>query len=244
MFDELIPPQNDIVKWNPNEKVVGIVGVAPYATVDFYRKLLEFCPAQKDWEFLRVIVDFNTKIPSRGRCLDLNETNPSPYIRQNLIKLYNYGARVLAVPCNTAHYFYEEYTKDLGFPVVNMIEATSKKILSAEDSIRKVGILASAITTKNKLYEKYLNPYHVEVLSLPEEQEIINRIIGNVKRGTQTTQDSKSLADLLNSLQQKGAEGIIIGCTELSAVLPGVTNSFRIFDSNEILARTCYELAK
>ena len=55
------------VFWDPEEKVVGVLGLAPQATYDFYCKFVEANPAEKDWEYVRVIMDINTKIPSRGR---------------------------------------------------------------------------------------------------------------------------------------------------------------------------------
>ncbi len=87
-------PMNDVYRWDPAEGVIGVLGVAPAATADFFRRITALIPARKDWEHVRVIIDSNPKLPSRGRHLELGETDPSPYLRE--------GIRGLAHPVTRA----------------------------------------------------------------------------------------------------------------------------------------------
>lgn len=143
---------------SPREKVVGVLGLAPYATADFYRKLLESTPAKKDWEHVRVLIDGNCKIPSRGRHLELGEEDPTPHIREAIVGLGRQGADFVVIPCNTAHYFYEGFTRGIDVKVPHMIEETARAVRQRLPEIRRVGLLASKITTTFKLYDRFLGP--------------------------------------------------------------------------------------
>src|SRR4051812_28423752 len=102
----LIPPRSENVWWPDDERVLGVLGVAPAATADFFVKLTSLTHARKDWEHVRVLIDSNPKIPSRGRHLELGETDPSPYLREGIEALLAQGAALVALPCNTAHILY------------------------------------------------------------------------------------------------------------------------------------------
>ncbi len=235
---------NKEVYWDSNEKTIGILGLAPYATANFYQCIIDATTAKKDWEHIRVLIDNNPKIPSRGRCLELGETNPSPYIRDAIIRLHKYGADFVIIPCNTAHYFYDEFTKDLEIHVPNMIEETSKYIVKNFENIQKIGLLSSRTTVKYHLYEKFLSPFNIKLITLPEEQNKISEIIEQVKIGNDGVVTKKNINVIINKLILKGAEGIIVGCTELSLIINERDFSIPIFDSNKILAKICVELAQ
>jgi aspartate racemase len=98
-----IKPLGGEVDWPIDEGTLGIVGVAPWATLEFCKVLYTRVLATKDWHYPRVIVDINTKLPSRGRYFQLGETDPSPAIKESISELHLQGATVVVVPCNTAH---------------------------------------------------------------------------------------------------------------------------------------------
>ncbi len=90
-------PMNEVVHWPRSEKILGVVGVAPAATLDFYQKLSER-KVEKDWQHLRVIIDVNPKIPSRGRHFDLGETDPVPFFQKSIASLEFQGADIVVIP--------------------------------------------------------------------------------------------------------------------------------------------------
>ena len=82
------PPGGD-VNWPEDEGTLGIVGVAPWATINFCKLLYGLIKAEKDWHYPRIIADINTKIPSRGRYFQLGETDPSPAIAMTIFLFSN-----------------------------------------------------------------------------------------------------------------------------------------------------------
>jgi len=232
------------VYWDPNEQTIGILGVAPYATADFYNKVLDATPARKDWEHIRVLIDNNPKIPSRGRAIDLGETDPSPFIRDAIIELGRRGADFVAIPCNTAHYFYERFTRGVEIPVLNIIEETVSYILTNQPQLKKMGIMASRITTHYKLYDRFLVKEGADVISLPEEQGAITEIIESVKVGDRGPAIREKTRSIATKLVGRGAEAIILGCTELSIVFGRGDLPVPVYDSSEILAKECVRRAR
>jgi len=236
--------KNNGVYWNPNEKVVGVLGLAPQATYDFYHKFVAANPAKKDWQYIRVIIDVNTKIPSRGRCLELGETTPVPQMRSAILNLNKAGADFVVIPCNTAHYFYDDVVRDLGVPVMNILEETYKCVMKLRPKIKKLGLLASRNTVKFRLYEKFFDKVNVRIMTPQSEQEAVYQAIETVKSGRLYVKTKNEMKYLCEGMVAKGAEGIILGCTEISLIIREGDLEVPVYDSNEILARAAVRKAQ
>ncbi len=224
--------------WNKKEKKIGVLGLSPYATIDFLRKLADVTPAKKDWEHIRVLMDLNTKIPSRGRALDLNEEDPTKYMNEAIKSLCQYGADLIIIPCNTAHYYYKGFTADINVPVLNIIEETSSYIKHEFQEIRRIGIIASLNTVKYKLYDEFLTDFGIEVLR-PKNQREVSDIIEEVKIGNDGYETKLRAKVIAQELIDEGAQGIILGCTEIPLIITQNDLSVPSFDTNQIIAKSC-----
>lgn len=239
----LQPPMNEVVHWNANEGVIGVVGVAPAATADFYAKLIRLTPVRKDWEHVRVLLDSNPKIPSRGRYFELGETDPVPFIRQSIEGLMVMGATIIAVPCNTAHILYKRYTKDLSVLVPNMIEVTARAVFKACKKIpQTVAVFASRLTQEFHLYNEILGQNKITVLDTAIHQEEISALIEKVKQGLMSEILKYQLGKIFSAYIK--ADAFIIGCTELSLLIQDNFNGIPIIDSNTALAESCLALSQ
>ena len=229
--------------FSQTKKIIGVLGLSPYATIDFLRKLADVTPAKKDWEHLRVIMDLNTAIPSRGRALDLGEEDPTSYMKEAIKRIAKNGANIIVVPCNTAHIFYSRFTEGIDIKVLNIIEETSNYILAKNSCIKKVGVIASKNTVKSELYNKFLSKNTVEVIA-PENQAEVSAIIENVKIGLDNEETKNRAIKVAQGLIERGAEGIILGCTEIPLLIGDDDLSVPSFDSNKILAQACVRLSQ
>lgn len=239
----LQPPMNNSVQWNTEEKIIGVIGVAPAATADFYTKLIRLTPAKKDWEHVRVIIDSNPKIPSRGRFLELNETDPTPFIQQSIIKLAEMGADIIAVPCNTAHILYERYALLNTVMIPHMIEVTLKESLNVcKHFSQGVAVFSSRLTQAYGLYEKVFNKKDIPVLDTSQHQTDISSLIEAIKQGHPLKALKQKMIKLLSAYTH--ANIIIMGCTELSLLAPNLFEHIPIIDSNLALAKECLRLSK
>ena len=90
------------------ELVIGVVGgMGSYATVDFFRRLVDAFPAEKDWERPRIVIDNYTTIPSRVRAVLYHEREEElmDCLYSSIRNLIDIGANKIIVSCNTAHIF-------------------------------------------------------------------------------------------------------------------------------------------
>jgi len=224
------------------EKIVGILGgMGPFATADFFNKILELTPAKKDWEHLHILIDNNVKLPSRTRALLYNEASPAPGIIEGINKLASIGADFVAVPCNSAHYFYDEVVSKIKIPWLNMIEITGKKVLEVG---KKPLVFGGYATIKKRLYDKYIS----EAQYLDEkENEFIYQVIEEIKLTASLSQNTKNrLEEIIKENKEKyGIDCLLFVCTELPVVYKEKTLcNLPIIDSSLEYARATIKFAK
>ena len=122
------------------EKIIGIIGgMGPEATVDFMNRIIRATPAKDDIDHIRLIVDNNPKIPSRMKAiLEQTGEDPTPCLVEMARKLADWGADILTIPCNTAHYYYQIIKDAIDIPVLNMIELTVDAVIKDHPDIQTV----------------------------------------------------------------------------------------------------------
>lgn len=197
------------------KKVVGIIGgMGPLATVDLFRKIVVNTKAACDGEHIRILVDNNTNIPDRTKAILAGGANPVRELTSSACKLEEMGADFLIMPCNTAHYFHEEVQRAVSIPVLNMIRITCDSLI--KQGIKKAGLLATDGTIKSGIYHKVFEDSGVELIQ-PEDDEqsaIMDMIYSGVKAGRSDYDASKANC-VMARLVDRGAQALILGCTEL-----------------------------
>lgn len=213
-----IKPIAGPTSWPSDEGVIGVVGVAPWATLAFLDALYRRVKVTKDWHFPRVISDINTKLPSRGRHLDLGERDPSPFILESIEELAEQGATVVVVPCNTAHILFERWAKSPPVPVPNIVDVSVEAI--KKTGARKIATFSSGPVYRHSVYENALERAGLEPARLSEEEvALVGQAITQVKsEGALGAAMNADLLELLGRKRDEGVEGLIIACTELGAV--------------------------
>lgn len=223
--------------WPAEQGTLGVVGVAPWATLDFLRALYARVPAVKDWHYPRVIADVNTKLPSRGRHLELGEVDPSPLIAQTVAELAAQGATVVVVPCNTAHLLYDRWAANSPVPLPHIVEHTAREL--AVGGARRAVALSSRALRRSGLYERCFADHGLQPVALHEAgADLVAQAIEAVKRAGRVGDAlEQQLAALLRDLARDGVDGVALGCTELAALLPLCRDAGLLaVDSNEALA--------
>jgi aspartate racemase len=236
---------NDTYRWNQAEGIIGVLGVAPAATADFFQKVIALTPARKDWEHPRVLIDSNPKLPSRGRHLELGETDPSPYLRAGIQELLSRGACVVAVPCNTAHILYASYAAGLEAVVPNLIDVVVGALVAACHGVpRRLAVLGSRNTIKYGLYSRRLKSLGGGVLDMEPWQAEISALIECVKQGGNTTDGITRMKQVIEAAALGGADAFAVACTELSVLIDTNSVGMPIIDGNLELARHCLTRAQ
>lgn len=223
-----------------SSKVVGVIGgMGPEAALDFCMRVLRLTPAACDQEHIHVILDNNTSIPDRIRAIVDGGESPLDEIVSSARKLEQAGAQILAMPCNGAHAWFAELAESIQAKLLNMIEAAVSELRGVE----KAGLLATDATVRSGVYERAARKRGVElVVPGPAEQAEVVQLIRDVKSGRRETRMHDALSKLCGGLASRGAEAVILGCTELPLIAREV-NGVDLVDSTESLARLTVEEA-
>lgn len=226
-------------------KTIGVLGgMGPWATLDFFEKILRLTPAKADQEHLRVIIDNNPKIPDRSPAIVGTGEDPTPALVAGARILQQAGADVIAIPCNTAHYFYERVQNAVSIPVLHIMEEVVSTAREEVPSARVLGILATAAAVSSGLYARACARKGIEVVNPdPAGQQVVNRAIYAVKGGQMGPEITAGLKKIADGLVGRGAQALVLGCTELPFVLKPQDVRVPLLDSNQILARAAVRFA-
>lgn len=109
------------------KKTLGILGgMGPMATVYFYRLITEHTLATCDAEHLNILITSRTDIPDRTNyIMGRINVSPAPFMCHDIKTLEAMGADIIAVPCNTAHFFHDEITAAVSIPVLDIVSITA-----------------------------------------------------------------------------------------------------------------------
>lgn len=206
----------------PKKKnTIGIIGgMGPAATVDLMQRIIDNTPADDDCDHLHLLVDNNPNIPSRiAALIDKTGLSPAPVMMEMALGLQKQGADVLAIPCNTAHFYHKEVAKAVSIPILNMIDLSANHIKTTYPSYKKVGLLASTALLITKLYEPYCEKHGLElVYPAPEDQDKVMNLIKAVKSNQHQPQHVEDYLAVTNNLRVQGADCLLVACTELSVI--------------------------
>lgn len=233
---------------------VGIVGgVGPAATVDFLGKLVKNTPADKDQDHIKVVVEQNPQIPDRTENLVRGGPDPTVSLYATCKRLEAADAVLIAIPCNTAHAFVERIQPYLSIPIISMLETTAQHLRAHLPPAAKVGLLATSGTVQSGIYADAVVGVGLDLL-IPDHEhqdQVTAAIYGpeGVKAGFTSGLCAQQLDAALRHLVDRGAQAVILGCTELPLVVAANESMrvggqiIRVVDPTDLLARRCVRLA-
>jgi aspartate racemase len=226
-----------------NMKTIGLIGGTTWAsTVDYYKainrltnerlgglnsaKILlhsvnyeEFKPGAKTWdETAAYFIDMTNKMQAAG-------------------------ADCLLLCANTMHMAADAVQKEIKIPLIHIAEATAKEIIAQK--ISKVGLLGTKFTMEQDFFKDRLKMHGIETLvPATADRELIHYSIYNeFAKGIFSADTKAKYMEIIERLRSKGAEGIILGCTEIPILIPAEECSFPAFDTTLIHAKAAVDFA-
>ena len=221
------------------KQTLGVIGgLGPIATAHFMELVIRMTEADTDQEHLDMILYNRPSIPDRtGYILDQSKPNPMPQMIQVGNALASQGAKLIAIPCMTAHYFHRELTRYIEAPIVHAIHETAAHL--KKHGITKVGIMATDGTIRSRLFQLELEKHGMEAIIPGSEGQkcVMSVIYDGIKANRPAGMDKFDLAS--RDLREQGAQAIILGCTELSLVKRDYAIGPGYLDAMEVLAQVC-----
>lgn len=155
-------------------------------------------------------------------------------LEDSVQRLNNANASLIVIPCNTVHIFLSQLRERSNVPILSIIEETVKEC--QKRSITKVGVLSSTTTFKSGLYTKVLKEEGIECVDLThEQQEFVSECILRIVNGEHKEEDSHKIIGIIEELKVKGAELVILGCTDLFLIVSESESPLPIINSTEVL---------
>lgn len=198
--------------------LIGVLGgMGPAATVDLFNKFVTFTAAQRDQEHIPLIISSIPDIPDRTEALMHDGRSPLPAMRDYLHKLEDAGAECIVIPCNTAHFWFKELKEVCHIDLLSIIETTIGEVEKCGK--KRIGLLATNATLYMGLYQKGIESLGLTCISPDKSsQEKVMESIYCLKAG-EMTRAQEIMNEQAEILFSRGAEVIVLGCTEVPVIL-------------------------
>jgi len=218
-------------------KLLGVLGgMGPAAGAEFLRLLTVLSPASRDQDHVPVVLLSDPQVPDRTEALMGHGEDPTPRLREDLLKLASWGASLLAVPCNTAHAFIDRFVDELPVPLVHIVEETLADAIVKNPSggwlVATEGTLASGIY-QERAHRRGFTLH----LPSPREQAKVNEVIRLVK-ANRPVEAGRCFLTVAEGLWERANVPILTACTEtpLAYQAAGLPSEMTV-SSLEALAR-------
>lgn len=220
-------------------QLLGVLGgMGPLATADFLTKLVKATPAQRDQDHLPVIVCSFPDIPDRSEAILGGGPSPLPAMCRAIEVLCSGGAERIAIPCNTAHHWFGELQSCARVRILHIVDAVLEELELRSLTRARVAVLGTEATIRCGIYEKRLIDAGYQVLgATADERRDIVEAIGAAKQGEIESRRGR-VAQVIQALFGRGADAIVLGCTELPLFHTEAVSG-AIIDSTTALARLC-----
>ena len=226
-------------------KKIGLIGgITPESTVLYYQILNRLNANQlgktHSAELILTSFDFGqiSQLVEEGRWDLLNKK-----MAEAGTNLENAGASCILICANTMHLCIDAVRKVVGIPVIHIADSTAKEI--QKKGIQKVALLGTKYTMEKDFFRDILNKHEIETI-IPdvEERDEIHRIIyDELAQGEFKKSSKEKYLKIIDSLILNGAEGIVLGCTEIPLLINQNDVSLPIFDTTRIHAAAGFEFA-
>lgn len=221
-------------------KTLGILGgMGPSASGLLYDKITQLTDATCDQEHLDLLLYSHASLMDRTTAiLQGKEEEMTGLLTQDCLKLQQWGAEYVAIPCNTSHYFLDEVKKSLSVPVIDMVKETVSVVVG--EGRKKVAILATEGTYRQRLYQTKLKELGVECLELPcfLQDQVTELIYKEIKAGY--SGNLSQFLEMEEYLLGQGVDCIVLACTELSVFKETASLTPTLYvDALDVLAREC-----
>jgi aspartate racemase len=226
-------------------KTLGLIGGTSWvSTIDYYRfinqgindKLGGVNAAQL------LLHSFNYADIAKNHAAN-NWAKTTQMVIEAGIGLRNSGAEAIVLCANTLHLIADEAEKEIGLPVINIATATAKVINS--HGLAKVGLLGTKFTMEHTFFTDKLSAAGIEPLTPNQtDRDFIHQtLMDELGKGIFLPETKARYLQIIDSLIQQGAQGIILGCTEIPLLIKPEDTDVIQFDTTQIHSAAAVEFA-
>lgn len=226
-------------------KTIGLIGGLSWESSAVYYKIInekvkDLLGGYHSAKCVMVSLDF-AEIEKLQKIKDWESQNK--IMIQSAQQLENAGADFVILCTNTMHICSDEIINNISIPFLHIAKATGKKI--KEKGLKKIALLGTKFTMEKDFYKDILNNYGIEVI-IPNnnDRDAVHDIIYNeLVQGIINNNSKITYQKIIKNLQNRGAEGVILGCTEIPLLIKPNDVDITIFDTTKIHAESAVIMA-
>jgi len=230
------------------ERMLGVLGgMGPLASAHFMTRLTLLTPASRDQDHVPAVLWSDPRVPDRTRGRLEDAEDPLPWLLRGVRGLRQAGCGAIAIPCNTAHGWFEEMRAE-GTPILHIVDAATHDLRRVLPLGGIVGIMGTAATLAMRLYQDRIEHLGWRCI-VPNDDEMRDRVspaIAAVK-ANRVAEAYAPLAEIVLALLARGAGAVVLGCTEIPLGIqagPADELGIPLIDSIDALARAAIRWAK
>ena len=220
--------------------VVGVLGgMGPLATIDFIRKVLGATPATRDQDHIPLVVSSIPQVPDRTAAYRGDGESPLDAMVESGRRLVSAGVDLVVMPCNTAHLWFDDVQQALGVPMMHLVDAALDEAVGLLGPRCRIGLLSTDATLASGLYLNRGGGARSVRWVLPTAEEMLEWVtpgVAAVKAGDLAGGGERLLRAAV-ALEARGAEAVVLGCTEIPVVLDASNVPMPVIDATDALAR-------
>lgn len=220
-------------------KTIGLIGGMSWeSTISYYKMLNETIRDTLGGYHSAKIILYSVDFDEIERNQNAQEWDCMGETLANIaLTLQNAGAEAIVLCTNTMHKVSSQIEAKITIPFIHIADATAEAVQRA--GIFKVALLGTKYTMSQDFYKDHLSAQGLQVI-VPDltDQEFINRVIfEELIQGIILESSRKQYLSIINKLSEQGAQGVILGCTEIGILIRPQDTAIRLFDTVEIHAK-------
>jgi len=162
---------------------------------------------------------------------------------EGLKTLKRAGADFAVIATNTMHILFEKLQKQIDMPLISIVDATAEAI--KEEGFKKIGLIGTQFSMTKPFYREGLKNHGIEVVTPNKEDRdyIVKVIFEELSVGKLTEESRQGYLKIIDKLVAQGAEGIVLGCTEIPLLIRQQDTDVKVFDTATVHAEKALQYA-
>lgn len=220
-------------------KTLGILGgMSPASTTTYYNVINQKINQIKGANTTAPLVIYSVDFEKIAECQRQNEWQKAGQILADMaVKLEKIGVDGILLATNTMHKVAPDIQAQISVPFLHIVDATAQAINA--QNINKVALLGTQFVMQQNFYKQELRKFQIETI-VPDDNaqaEIHHIIFDELCVGKISQQSKNYYLNIINQLKQQGAEGVILGCTEIGLLINQYDLDIPVFDTSHLHAQ-------
>ena len=220
--------------------------MGPLASAQFMVRLTLLTPATRDQDHIPTVLWSDPRVPDRTVGRLSGGADPLPWLLRGIEGLQQAGCAAIAIPCNTAHGWYDTMRDAARVPILHIVDAAAAELERLGIRRGRIGVMGTQATLAMRLYQDRLGALGWDCIepSDGEMSHLVSPAIALVK-ANRVVDAYAPLAEVVHDLARRGAASVILGCTEIPlGIQAGPEPNTPVVDTIDALARAAIAWAR